>query len=237
MATRKALFKDVYRQVQEFLCALGMHKRNQGFFTRPVVEHVIGIASLNTATKYGFLINPIIAVRYQPLERLVATLADRKFDEWGVGTIAQPIGYLSPPYMFRQWKFEEGRDNAATVSEMVHEITTVGFRYMEENSTLEKMCERIAVDRHFIMGSDVYQLPVGYMMLGHFDDAEKIVRNELAKIAAYKKPTIEEHEAAQGEKLLPEVIADLEKTKDDPIPAHVNYREFAERFFKKLVVS
>lgn len=85
-----------------------------------------------------------------------------------------------------------------------------------------------------MMHSDVYQLSVGYMMLGRFDEAEKVVRDELAKITAHKPPTIEEIEADMGEKLIPEALAYLEKTKDDPIPAHENYRRFAETFFKRL---
>jgi len=72
------------------------------------------------------------------------------------------------------------------------------------------------------------------MMLGRFDDAQKVVCDHLAKIAADRPPTIEEIEANLGEKLDPRVLERLEKTKDDPIPAHENYRRFAERFFRRL---
>ncbi|MCP4594814.1 MAG: hypothetical protein GY842_29135 [bacterium] len=234
MSNRKLLYREVFRLIQESLCAHGMGKWKQGVFTRGIREGVTGIVGLNTATKYDFHINPIIGVRYEPLERLVVGLEGREFVPYNGDTIARPIGYLSESREYKTWSFEEGEDNAAVVADMVHEIATVGFRYMEDNSTLEQMCERIAVDHHFIMHSDVYQLPVGYLMLGRYDDAERVVRKHLDEIAAHKPPTIEEHEAAQGEKLLPEVIAYLQKTKDQPIPAHEDYRRFAKAFFEKL---
>lgn len=228
-------YREVYRMIQEALCAKEMRRHSIGVFSRSITNDATGVVRLNTATKYGFSINPIIGVQYLPLENLLAELKEREFHPTKCGdTIARPIGYLGPAHMFWEWKFEEGRDNAATVGEMVGEITTVGFRYMEDNCTLEKICERITMDHHVIMNSEVYSLPVGYMMLGRFDDAEKVVRDHLAKIAAHKPPTIEEHEARQGEKLSARALEFLEKTKDQPIPAHENYRRFAERFFRRL---
>lgn len=230
----RSLYREVYQLTTESLCASGMRRHLRGVFTREVAVDVVGVVGLNSAKKHGFTINPIIGVSYVPLERLVAELEGREFVLYNGDTIATPIGYLMDPPEYREWPFEAGKHNATMVEAMVHEITTVGFRYMEANKTIEAMCDRIAKDRHFMMHSDVYQLPVGYMMLGRFDEAEKVVRDELAKIAAHKPPTIEEHEAAQGEKLDPEVIAYLEKTKNDPIPAHENYRRFAEAFFERL---
>jgi len=235
MPSQVGFCRDIYRMIQDRLCATGMRRHSKGIYSREITPGAMGVVRLNAATKYGFSINPLIGIQYLPLEHLLAELKEWSFHPTKCGdSIASPIGYLGPAHMLWEWKFEEGRDNAATVDEMVREITTTGFRYMEENCTLEKICERLAVDRHFMMGNDVYQLPVGYLMLGRFDEAEKVVRDELAKIAAHTPPTIEEQEAAQGEELLPEVIAYLEKTKDDPIPAHENYRRFAERFLRRL---
>lgn len=235
MPSSMGLCREIYRTIQEGLCAKDMRRHSKGVYSRKITNEATGVVGLNTATKYGFSINPIIGIQYLPLEYLLAELEERKFHPTKSGsTIACPIGYLGPARMFWEWKFEEGRDNAATVAEMVGEITTVGFCYMEQNCTLEKVCERIAVDRHFTMWSDIYHLPVGYMMLSRFDDAEKVVRDHLANIAAHRPPTIEEHEAQQGEKLTARALEYLEKLKDQPIPAHENYRRFAERFFRRL---
>jgi hypothetical protein len=235
MSSRSRLYRDVYQLIEQGLCSQGMQKYEQGIYGRQLTTEARGMVGLNVATRYGFRINPIIGVQYLPLEHLLADLKEWPFHPTKCGdSIASPIGYLGPAKMFWTWKFEEGKDNAATVAEMVDEITTIGFRYMEQNCTLEKVCERLAVDRHFIMGNDVYQLPVGYMMLGRFDEAESLVRNELARIAAYKAPTIEEREAALGEKLDARTLEQLEKLEDEPIPAHEAYRRFAERFFHRL---
>ena len=235
MPSRVSFYREIYRMIQGRLCAKGMRRLSIGIFSRSIANDATGLVRLNTATKYRLEINPLIGVQYLPLEHLLAELKERPFHPTNCGdTITSPIGYLGPAHMFWTWKFEEGRDNAATVDEMVEEITTIGFRYMEDNCTLEKVCERLAVDHHFMMGNDVYQLPVGYMMLGRFDDAERILRNELAKIAAHKPPTIEESEAALGQKLGARTLEYLEKIKDQPIPAHENYRRFAERFFRRL---
>lgn len=228
------MFREVCRLAEEPLRAKGMRKHKQGIFTREINEDVNGVVGFNCATKGGLSINPIIGVRHEPLERLLAELKGCDFIPYNADTIAFPIGYLSKPKDYKRWYFEQGRDNAVTVANMLDEITTVGFGYMEANQTIEAMCERIAKDGHFMMNSDVYQLPVGYLMLGRFDEAERVVREYLAKIAAHKRPTIEEHETAQGEKLDHEVIAYLEKTKDQPIPAHTAYQRFAVAFFERL---
>ncbi len=236
MSNRKALYREVYRLIQESLCSQGMQKRTQGFFTRPLAENVIGAVGLNAATKHDFHINPLIGIRHQSLEQLLAQLEGREFHPYVAPTIATPIGYLIDPPEYREWPFEVGKDNATMVAAMVHEITTVGFRYMEANQTIEAMCERIVKDQHFMMHSDVYQLPVGYLMLGRYEEAEEVVRRELEKIAAHKPPTVEELEAEWGEKLTSREIEELEKNRDKPIsyPYGVAYRRFAERFFEKL---
>jgi len=235
MSSRTGFYRDIYRMIEERLCAAGMRRHSKGIYSREITRDATGVVGLNAATKYGFGINPIIGVQYLPLEYLLAELKEWPFHPTKCGdSIACPIGYLGSAHMFWEWKFEEGRDNATTVDEMVGEITTIGFRYMEVNCTLDKICERLAVDRHFMMGNDIYHLPVGYMMLGRFDDAERVVCDHLAKIVAHKRPTIEEHEAALGEKLSAHALELLEKTKDQPIPAHESYRRFAERFFRRL---
>jgi len=235
MSFRTGFYREIYRMIEERLCAAGMRRHSIGIFSWSITNDASGVVRLNTATKYRLEINPLIGVQYLPLEHLLAELKERPFHPTNCGdTITSPIGYLGPAHMFWMWKFEVDRDNAATVDEMVEEITTIGFRYMEDNCTLEKICERLAVDRHFMMGNDVYQLPVGYLMLGRFDEAEKVVQDELAKIAAHERPTIEEHEAALGEKLSARALELLGRTKDQPIPAHENYRRFAERFFRRL---
>ena len=234
MPSRMGFFREVYRMIQQGLCARGMRKHTKGRYSRHITSDAVGVVGLNAATKYRFEINPIIGVQHLPLEHLLAELKERRFHPAESGaTIAFPIGYLGPGQMFWTWKFEEGRDNAATVAEMVDEITTIGFRYMEDNCTLEKVCERLAVDRHFIMGNDVCQLPVGYMMLGRFHEAEKVVRDHLHKIETEKGPSLEELATKYGE-LDPPVRARLEKYEQEPIPYVVNYRRFAERFFRRL---
>ncbi len=236
MANGARLFREVCRLAEGTLRTRGMRKHKHGIYTRQIKEDINGIVGFNAATKYGLRINPIIGVRHEPLERWVAELQESEFIPYNGDTIASPIGYLMDPPEYRTWSFEACKDNAATVADMVDKITTVGFRYMEKNTTLEAMCERVARDRHFIMGSNVYQLPVAYMMLGRFDEAEEVVRDELAKIAAHKPPTVEELEAAWGEKVIPREIEELEKNRDKPISYSygVAYRRFAERFFRKL---
>jgi len=147
-----------------------MRRHSKGIYSRKITTNATGVVGLNAATRYGFSINPIIAVQYLPLEYLLAELKEREFHLTKSGdTIALPIGYLSEPREYRDWSFEEGEDNAATVADMVHEITTVGFRYMEENVTLEAICERISKDRHCIADmNQPYRLPTGYLMLGRY---------------------------------------------------------------------
>ena len=97
----RPLYREVNQLVAEALCAHGMRKRISGYFTRELEGDVRGSVALNEAKKYGFTINPIIGVRHELLERLLAQMAGREFNPYAPSTIATPIGYLMDPPEYR----------------------------------------------------------------------------------------------------------------------------------------
>jgi hypothetical protein len=79
----------------------GWRKRSGDIFTLDLGEGYFAWLGLNRATKHHPLqVNPVVGLRYDPLERLLAELDGRK--PHTTATLAKPIGYLTPENTFLQ---------------------------------------------------------------------------------------------------------------------------------------
>src|SRR6516165_8634490 len=91
--------KTVFGLVQERLVTIGFRKRKQGISSLPASEDVLGLVGLNKALARGLgilEINPVVGVRNQRVEKLVAKLLGEPFDELNPFSAGANIGYLSP---------------------------------------------------------------------------------------------------------------------------------------------
>ena len=79
MPSRVGFYREIYRMIQERLCAKGMRRHSKGVYLRKLSTAAIGVVGLNAATKYRFELNPIIGVQYLPLEHLLADLKEWPF--------------------------------------------------------------------------------------------------------------------------------------------------------------
>lgn len=204
----KKLISEVMEIARQELGNSGMRKRGQGeIYTCELNQETIGWVGLNRAVGHrdGLLeINPIMGVRHQPLERMLADIVGEKFHPCIPPSIGVHLGYLMPQKEYIPWLFADDGGNGIRVKKMVAAIIEYGRPFMEANTTLDALCETMAHSGFGVPHQIAYRLPVAYLMLGQTSVVEGFLRSQLAEIGDRKDP------AAQ------------------------DYREFATRLFRLL---
>lgn len=164
-----ALWADIAVRLQ----GLGFKKRAGVVFTRDVSGDVIGWLGLNRASRHHsageFEVNPVLGVRHQGVERIVAELRGEKFHAYQPPTVSSPLGYLMPGSRYRGWivnAAEPDRD----VEELVAAIGEYGVPFIESGSDLTAVCELL--DRGLGFEHQlVYRRPVAWMLAGDLNRA------------------------------------------------------------------
>jgi len=103
-------------------------------FTIDLAPHVLGWLGLNRATRHRapgeIEINPVIGVRFQEVERLVAELRGEKFHAYAPPTVSTPIGYVMPEPRYTMWLFSRERVDEDVANDMTNAIATHGIAFM-----------------------------------------------------------------------------------------------------------
>ena len=185
--------KTVVTLVQEKLGSLGFQKRKYGIMVMAVSEDVIGLVGLNTAHGRGpgiLEINPVVGVRNQRVERLVADLLGRPYDEVNPYSAGVHVGYLSPESRYHPYVFEQSAPVDDLANELVDAIRKYGLPFFRSNVTLPALLETMR--RRGIAIVTVYRIPVVLHLLGRSAEANTFLSEELAKIGAQTDPASEQ---------------------------------------------
>lgn len=172
------------------LAEAGMQKRKGDIFTRELVSGVLGWVGLNRAVRRteGILeINPVIGVRHQELEQLVARFLEEDFHPYVPPTISIALGYLTAEQRFRSWLFDDKSDQRAVAQTLVATITEFGNPFMAAHSTLAAIAK--AMEAETGIPSDLaYRLPVAYVLIGDPAKAEAYLSNKCAELGDAENP-------------------------------------------------
>jgi hypothetical protein len=146
--------------------ALGFRKRAGQIYTAEITNDVLGWLGLNKATKHQrpgqFEVNPVVGVRHQPLERLVAELTGQQLHEYKPPTVSTPIGYLLPQRKYTSWTINEQPDRAA-IQDFGDAVRDYALPWMRSLTELPQL-RRATEDR---MGYQLeYRLPVVLALMG-----------------------------------------------------------------------
>ncbi|MGE6757078.1 hypothetical protein ACQKGO_03610 [Corallococcus interemptor] len=168
------------------LTGLGFRKRAGNVFTLDLAPNVLGWLGLNQATKYRAVgeveINPVIGVRFQDVERLVAECRGEKFHAYQPPTISSPLGYLMPQKEYKAWVFTpENSEEMAT--DMAHAITTHGVAFMRTVADLAEL-RRLLRDGFGFDHQLAYRRPAAALVSGEAEQARALLDEELASIGA-----------------------------------------------------
>jgi len=176
---------DVLDAAREPLAALGFAPRRAGIFTMPMGDDFAGWLGLNTAAEglrgEAVRISPVVGVRHQPTERLVAELTGRPFHRYTPPTIRAGLGELESPRRHATWLVER-EDPGGAIGDVVASIAATGVPFVEQNSDVATLCRRLAEG----LSSDVgepYRLPVALLLAGAGDAASTVVSDAIAGLA------------------------------------------------------
>lgn len=102
---------DAVSEITVRMEVLGFERRQAaGVFTMELADGVLAWLGLNRASKRlggdAVEFNPVIGVRHQEVERIVAELRGEKFHQFVPPTVSQSIGYVMPERRYVAWLFE-----------------------------------------------------------------------------------------------------------------------------------
>jgi hypothetical protein len=192
--------------VEPMLVQLGFLKRAGDVFTLELGGDVVGWLGLNRASRHRpageVEINPVVGVRHQAVERVVADLRGEKFHGYIPPTVSTSLGYLMAEHRYRAWVFRV-QDRADQGAEMVEAVATYAVPFMRRMTDLSALCEEL--DRG--VGYEhqlVYRRPVAWMLLGNAERAHQVLEESAAKLSVRSDPAAEEFRrfhAALGQRL------------------------------------
>jgi hypothetical protein len=192
MATiSKDFTKSVLATVQQELGTLGFEKRKASIFTLPFTIDVLGSVGLNTATRRGagiLEINPVIGVRNQQIERLVAELLGEAFDELIPPTLAGNVGYLSPANRYLPFLFTEDTAVEEIANQLSDAVKTYGIPFMKKLTDLTALVEAMQTARFGMPFVIDYRIPAGLLLLGNRGKAKAFVAAKLNEIGTRNDP-------------------------------------------------
>jgi hypothetical protein len=115
-------------------------KRSVQIFTLDISEDMLGWVGLNRAVERGdgkLEISPVIGVRHQAVEALVAKLLGIESHRYIPPTISTPLGYLMPNSEYTACFFESGVDNVSEVEPIIECVRKWGYPFMDATITLK----------------------------------------------------------------------------------------------------
>jgi len=186
------LTKKVLAQIQQCLNALGFSKRakHQIFVTR-ITSDVIGMVGLNKAIGHGdgiLEINPVVGVRNQQIERLVAELDNEPFNELLPATLAGNIGYLSPENKYLPFLFNEATAIEMVADKLCKTVEAYGIQFMKKVADLATLVDAMTTTRFRINEVVNYRIPVGLYLLNKREQAKEFLDAQLTDIGNRNDP-------------------------------------------------
>lgn len=150
------------------LVALGFRKRSGQIYTVDLDSEAMGWLGLNSASEHqvsGVVeVNPVIGIRHQGIERVVAELQGLAFHEYQPPTVSINLGYLMPAARYMAWHVNTARTNG-DIQDLVVSIRDYGVPYMREHSDLKAigalLDEKVGFEHQL-----VYRCPVAWLVAG-----------------------------------------------------------------------
>lgn len=169
----------------ERLC---FRKRAGSIFTTELSDGVLGWIGLNRATRYRqrgeVEINPVVGIRNQAVERMVAEFHGEKFHPYLPPTVSTPIGYVMPEQRYIAWVFGQG-NNSEQARDLVAAVEDHGLPFMRSLIDLPAVCD--ALKRR--LGHDLeYRLPVVLSLVGEDKEAHTAVDRAVEDLGGRRDP-------------------------------------------------
>lgn len=116
----------------------GWRKRTGDIYTHDLGDGFHAWVGLNRASKHHPLkINPVVGLRYDPLERLLADITGATSPP--SATIARSVGYLTPGNSFLQLQVTEPGDAERAADELHELVQTYGLPFARQHASTDAL--------------------------------------------------------------------------------------------------
>jgi hypothetical protein len=180
--------------VERLLGQQGFRKRAGDVLTVELGRDVLGWLGLNRATRHHpageIEINPVVGVRHQGVEQIVAELRREKFHKYVPPTVSTSLGYLMPEHRYRPWILS-AVGAVDPPAKMVEEVGAYALPFMRRLTELSELC--VELDRGLGYEHQIaYRRPVAWMLSGNLARAHQVLDDELWKLGARTDPAAED---------------------------------------------
>ena len=183
---------DLTSRIGARLAEGGFRKREPEIFTKEIAPDVLGWVKITLTGKKadGLLyVNPIVGVRHQLIEAKWAKLIGEKPHPYLLPTLCTNAGFLGPRREYKEWGFEEGKDNTSIIARLARFVLSTGLQFMKETSSLAKIVEKVEM---MVPDSELFRLPIIHWLEGDEEQVRVTLRGELARTRKRKDKTIEQ---------------------------------------------
>jgi hypothetical protein len=170
---------------------MGFEQRKPGVFSSSISEEVIGWIGLNKAIcglTNAVEINPVVGVRNQRIERLVADLVGDTFNNLVPPTIAGNVGYFSPVDRYLAFTFFDSGPNEEIADRLCEAVKVHGLPFMEKASDLRTLVEMMQTVRFGMTEQLNYRIPVGFWLLADIEKAKIFIAAKVSEISSREDP-------------------------------------------------
>jgi hypothetical protein len=191
MANLTLLKVEALTVFQQLLAELGFKNHGGGIFTRALNEETLGWIGFGTAlrkTGGNLWIYATIGVRNQRLHKTLASIRGDRYHRYAPPTTSVHIGYLMPGKQFTYWPITEREDVAPAVQRLARAIREYGEPFMEANATLGQLTATLEHGQYDLAEQLAYRLPIAYLLLGRYGEAEDHVRSWQRRIESRTDP-------------------------------------------------
>jgi hypothetical protein len=139
-------FKSAAEALRAPLEQLGFSRRAEGIFTIELTDRVLGWLGLNYASRHlppgQVSIGPVVGIRHQSVERLIAKLRGQKFHVYQPATVSAQIGYVMPDLGYASWML--GGEYATTAMEdLISAVSVYGVPFMQSLTSLPAILDAV----------------------------------------------------------------------------------------------
>jgi hypothetical protein len=181
MRTARELEALIEATGREHFGSLGFRKRRGGIFTRQLSDDVLGWIGLNRVIRAAEAeINPVVGVRTQRVERLIAELLDETFHQYIPPTVSTSLGYVLPAQRYTPWVVARDQSPDDVLLDLARAVERFALPYMRQNIDLESLSETLARAGTPSHSAD-YCLPVVLFLRGELSAARIRLDQKLAK--------------------------------------------------------
>lgn len=173
----------------------GFKRRRAGTLTSELTDDVLGWIGLNTSVTAApvgvVLVNPVMGVRHQRLERAVADLKGEKFHQYLPPSYSSPLSAVVPTVGPNDFILHGNARDADVVDRLVHAVFDGGLAFMKEFSDTTTLLDRLRSG--FLHDHQMtLRYPTLLWLSGEQNAALKAVENGLQAIEGQRGPAAAE---------------------------------------------